>query len=145
MSKIEKPTGEKSKQEQMLDAILGADDEFTNDEAADILALYGLSDNDLIDSFKASMSRELAQLPLDSKEGKQLGGTLRHVRVVQMELTGEKLTPKERISRLVGGLLSPTVSASYAFREKTDGELPDTDKKILDDLRKELLDRSEHE
>lgn len=126
----------------MIDAILGSDEEMPNESATEILGLYGLTDNDLINSFKTSMSKRLQELPSDSGEAKSLGGLLRNVRDHQKDLTGERLTPKERISRLLEGLITPPATVSYAFRERKDGELPDSDKQILDDLKRELLDGS---
>ncbi|MBK9215827.1 MAG: hypothetical protein IPM59_09550 [Chloracidobacterium sp.] len=142
MNRKVKSSGEKNKHEQMIDAILGSDEEMSNESATEILGLYGLTDNDLIDSFKASMSKRLQELPADSDDAKSLGGLLRNVRDYQKGLTGERLTPKERIAKLLDGLITPPTAVSYAFRERKDGELPDSDKQILDDLKRELLDGS---
>ena len=139
----EDKSAEKSKKEQMIDAIVGPDEEIDDASATEILNLYGLTDNDLINSFKAAITRKLNELPPESADARDLGGMLRGVRDHQKTLTGEKLSPKERISRLVDGLLTPPVSASYAFRERKEGELPDSDKQILEDLKKELLERDE--
>jgi hypothetical protein len=134
-------TSEKTDQEQMIDTILGANAEMTDELAAATLSFYGITENDLIDSFKSSISKRLNHLPLDSEEAKRLAGVLRNMQDFQKGISGEKLSPKERISQLFGGLFTPPVSATYSFREKKEGELPDSDQQILDDLKKELLDK----
>ena len=142
MRRKENPTGEKNKHEQMIDAILGTDEEMSDESASEILGLYGLTDNDLINSFKTSMSKRLQELPAESEEARNLGGMLRNVRDYQRNVTGERITPKDRISKLLDGLLTPPFVVSYAFRDRKDGELSDSDKQILDDLKRELLDGS---
>lgn len=135
-------TGERSTEEEMIDAILGPDDEMTDKLASDILTLYGITENDLIDNLKASISKRLKHLPTDSDVARRLGGMLRNMRDYQKEITGAKLSPSERISQLLGGLFTPPVTASYSFRDRKEGELPDSDQEILDDLKNELLERS---
>ena len=126
----------------MIEAILGPDDEMTDKLASDILTLYGVTENDLIDNLKASISARLKHLPADSDVARRLGGMLRNMRDYQKEITGVKLSPSERISQLLGGLLTPPVTASYSFRDRKEGQLTDSDQKILDNLKKELLERS---
>ncbi|MEO5858377.1 MAG: hypothetical protein ABIR33_05450 [Pyrinomonadaceae bacterium] len=138
----EGPKSVNDQREQMIDAILGPGEDLTNESAQEILRLYEITDNDLIESFKASMSRKLKELPIESDASKQIAGVLRNVQSFQKELTGENLSPKERISRLIGGALTPPLSASYAFRGRDeDEELPDSDVDILEGFKKELADR----
>ena len=137
-----KPTRVKSEREQLIDAIIGADEEMTDELASEILGFYGIADNDLIESFKASISEMLKNLPIESEGAKRIAGMQRNLRDYQKEITGVNLSPKERIAQLFGGLFTPPVTASYSFRDRTEGELPDSDIAILDELKKELLDRS---
>jgi hypothetical protein len=136
-------TGERSRREEMIDAILGHDEEMTDEMASDILTLYGVTENDLIDNLKASISEKLKHLPAESDVARRLGGMLKNLRDYQKEITGAKLSPTDRISQLLDGLFTPPLTARYSFRDRKEGELPDSDQTILDDLKKELLDRSE--
>jgi hypothetical protein len=135
-------TRERNKQEEMIDAIFGADEEMTDELASEILTLYGITENDQIDNLKSSIAEKLKHMPIESDATRQLGGMLRNLRDYQKEITGAKLSPNERISELLGGVFTPPVTASYAFRDRKEGELPDSDQAILDDLKKELLERS---
>ena len=143
MSRKADSTREKSKREQMIDAILGIDEEMSDESASQILGLYGLTDNDLVNSFKAALARRLADLPANSEEVRNVGGLLKNVRDHQKVITGQNLSPRERISNLVDGLLLPPVSANFAFRDRKEGELPDADKEILEGLKQELRDGSD--
>jgi len=126
----------------MIDAILGPDEEMTDELTSDVLTLYGVSENDLIDNLKASISQRLKDLPAESDAAQRLAGMLKNLRDYQKEITGAKLSPTKRISQLVDGLFTPPLTARYSFRDRKEGELPDSDQTILDDLKKELLDRS---
>jgi DNA-binding PucR family transcriptional regulator len=135
-------TGERSRREDVIDAILGRDEEMTDEMASDILTLYGITENDLIDNLKASISERLKHVPAESDVAQRLGGMLRNMRDYQKKITGAKLSPSERISQLLGGLFSPPVTATYSFRDRKEGQLPESDQEILDNLKKELLERS---
>ncbi len=132
----------RNKQEEMIDAIIGVDDEMTDELASEILTLYGITENDRIDSLKASIAERLKQVPAESDAARQLGGMLRNLWNYQKEITGANLSAGQRISELLGGLFAPPLSASYSFRDRKEGELPESDQAILNDLKKELLKRS---
>jgi len=123
-------------------AILGADEDVTDELAAEVLAFYGIGELDLIESFKSSISEKLRDLPVEDENAKRLGGMLRNLRDYQKEISGTKLSPKDRISQIFGGIFTPPVTASYAFRGKDESGLNDSDQAILDELKKELLDES---
>lgn len=135
-------TRERNQQEEMIDAILGADEEMTDELASEILTFYGIAENDRIDNLKASIAERLKHVPAESDAARQLGGMLRNLRDYQKELTGAKLSPLHRVSELLDRLFAPPLTTSYDFRDRKEGELPDSDQAILDDLKKELLDRS---
>jgi hypothetical protein len=132
----------RNKREEMIDAIIGADEEMTDELASKILTLYGITENDRIENLKGSIKERLRNVPAESDAARQLGGMLRNLGNYQKEITGAKLSPSQRISELLGGLLAPPLTASYSFRDRKEGELPESDQAILDDLKKELLERS---
>ena len=135
-------SSEISDQDAFVAAILGADEDVTDELATEILAYHGIGDLDLIENFKLSISEKLRKLPVEDDTAKRLGGMLRNLRDYQTGISGAKLSPKERIAQIFGGIFTPPVTASVAFRGKEDAGLPDADQAILDELKRELLNES---
>jgi hypothetical protein len=135
-------SGDINQHDAFVAAILGTDEDITDELAGEVLAFYGIGDLDLIESFKSSISEKLRELPVEDDNAKRLGGMLRNLRDYQKDISGAKLSPKDRISQIFGGIFTPPVAASYAFRGKDESGLSDSDQAILDELKKELLDES---
>lgn len=129
---------EKNENEEMLDAILGADGEMTDELASDILAEYGVDESKLLDHFRASVRQHLRQIPTESDESKKLGAMLRNIAEYQKASSPEAISPKDWIVGLMGNLIPAQSAPAYSFRERKEGNLPDSDQSILDELKKEL-------
>lgn len=131
---------EKNENEEMLDAILGADEEMTDELASEILAEYGLDESKLLDNFRTSVRQHLQQIPAESHESKRLGAMLRNVAEYQKASSPEAISPKEWVAGLLGDLVPAQSTPAYSFRERKEGTLPDSDQGILDELKKELAE-----
>lgn len=130
---------EPSKREQMVDAILGFDEEMSCEMAREILGSYGLNEIDLLDDFKGSVREHLKMIPAEGDESKRLGGMLRNIADFQKEVSGVNLSPRDRISQIFSRIARPlNTQPTYSFRNREEGELPDSDQAILDALRDEL-------
>jgi hypothetical protein len=136
---------EKSKEDQMLDAILGPDEDLSDDLAAEILAEYGIDEATLLDNFVNSVNKHLRSIPADGDESKKLGAMIRNISAYKRQRSGENVSPRDWIAGLMGGLVSRQPKTLYAFRKSREGDLSDTDKEILDEIKQELSNESDDE
>lgn len=129
---------EKNKREEMIDAILGPDEEMTDETAAEILNQYGIDETKLLDNFKVSVQKHLRQIPASSDESKKLGAMLRDIGEFQRASAPEAISPKDWIAGLMNNLIPRQSAPSYSYRDRKEGDLPASDQELLDGLKKEL-------
>lgn len=135
-------TFSKTKKEQFIDAVLGRDDEMNDELASSILAEYGIDESGLVDGFKRSIQEDLRLIPSDSSEAVNLRATVRKITEYQKASDSEAAEPKNYIADVFNSVRSAFQKPRFAFHNQK-GELPESDKEILDELEKELSDEVE--
>jgi hypothetical protein len=136
----------KSEREQLLDSILGPDEEMDDELAAEILTSCGITGSELVEEFKLLVQSELRQHYQETNQVSQpLSGALRSIRESQTQPEAEPDNPKSRITSILHGTVPPNNQSTvlYAFHNLADGEVSGNDKQILDELRAELEDEQE--
>lgn len=140
-SKVIKLNPPKSESEELFDAILGPDEEISEGVSEDILKTHGITGEQLVDKFKASLQERIKEIHNDTgKIPTSLEATLRNVREYQREKAPKSISADEWVSEAFSVALLPTSHAEplYSFRSSGTGEVSDKDRKILQDLKTEL-------
>lgn len=142
MSKFKKdPSTPKSEREHLLDAILGPDEEMDDESADNILGSCRITGSDLVEEFKLRLQSELRRHYQETNEVSQpMSAALKSIRESQASPEIEVPDPKSRIADILHGTGPPTSQNTvlYAFHNLADGEVSESDKLILDELRAEL-------
>jgi hypothetical protein len=131
----------KSEREQLLDSILGPDEEMDDESADQILGSCGITGSELVNEFKLRLQSELRQHHQETDEVSQpLSWALRSIRKSQTRPEAEPDDPKSRITGILNGTVPSNNQSTilYAFHNLADGEVSGNDKQILDELRVEL-------
>lgn len=131
----------KSEREQLLDSILGPDEEMDDELADEILGSCGLTGSDLVEGFKLRLQAELRRHYQETNEiSPSLGAALRSIRETQNQPEPELEDPKSRVSNILHDNASSNNQGKvlYAFHNLAEGEVSENDKQILDELRNEL-------
>lgn len=137
--KSQLPSIQKSMREEMIDAIIGIDEEMDDDTAREILESYGLNEDDLLAEFKQCIRVELRNIDPATRESENLGKTLKNINDFQNQSSPYSVVPKDWVSGMLNKLLPESQTKPlYSFHNRNDGEMSDHDKKILDDLEDEL-------
>src|SRR5688500_4493006 len=100
-------TFEKSKEDQVLDAILGPDEEMDEEMAGYILAQHGVDEFSLVDEFKRSLQEEVRSLSQDSQEAINLNTTIRNITEYQRASSPALMKPAD----LLEGIFNQSTSA----------------------------------
>lgn len=131
------------KAEEFAEALLGNDNDLDNELASEILQAYKIDEDGLVSSFKILLREKLGNLPEESKEANNLRRTLNSVIKSEKESSPHFAKPRDHIKNLFDGLSSAFQKPAYSFHKRTNGEMPDQDVKLLDDLSRELEDEDE--
>lgn len=143
MTKLKKEPSpvEKTRCEEMLDAILGPDEEMDDALADEILQTYEITEAELVEEFKTRLQADARRFFQETgKPSDNLTNALHSIRDYQQKAAPQMPEPKTLIGSLLNGILPPQTHSQTAlsFRNRKDGELSDNDKKILDDKKAEV-------
>jgi hypothetical protein len=131
----------KSEREQLLDSIVGPDEEMDDELADEILSSCGITGSDLVREFKLRLQAEIRRHYQETNEvSPSLGAALRSIRESQARPESESDNPQSRINNILHSTAPSNNQGevSYAFHNLADGEVSEIDKQILDELRIEL-------
>lgn len=129
---------EKTKKEQFIDAIIGKDEELTDELASKILSEFGIDESRLVDNFKDSIQNDLRKLHSESKEASNLRRTVRNITEYQKSSSLDVGEPEDYIASLINTVQSAFQKPVFSFRNRNNGEMSEKDKMILNELQEEL-------
>ena len=140
---MDKTRNDNKDNREFLDAILGPDEDFLdNEHCQEFLLASGIDPTTLLSDFKEHLEEKARQY--QSSTGSlpnSIAGALRVIRERLKSSNPMIVDPTSYIDLLIsGGLLSGSPAASFAraFRRESDDKLCDEDQKLLDDLEAEL-------
>lgn len=131
----------KSPREELLDAILGPDEEMDDELADEILRTYNLTGSQLVEEFKLRLQAELkSHLQATNEISKPLEAALKSIRDQQRASEPEPVRADSWIDGFLGGSIAAGAQPQllYSFHRLRQGAATANDKKILDDLEAEL-------
>src|SRR5258706_407711 len=140
-SKMNDPGIPKSEREEVLDAIIGPDEEVSKKVSEDILETYEIREERLIDKFKTRLQERIKEVHDEcGKIPAALAATLKNVREYQRERVPKAIGADEWVDQIFCVALLPNTHAEplYDFRNCRTGEVSDKDRKILNELKLEL-------
>lgn len=129
---------EQTKKEQFIDAIIGKDEELTDELASKILIEFDIDESRLLDNFKNSIQQDLREMQPESKESSNLRTTLRKITEYQKSSMPDVAEPKDYIANLINSVQSAFQKPVFSFRNQKNGEMSENDKMILNELQEEL-------
>ena len=131
----------KSPREELLDAILGPDEEMDDELADEILRSHNLTGSQLVEEFKLHLQAEIkSHLQATNEISKPLEAALKSIREQQREAEPEPVEADSWIAGFLGGTISAGAQPQllYSFHRQKEGAISASDKKILDELETEL-------
>ncbi|MGI8544127.1 MAG: hypothetical protein ACR2MD_11725 [Aridibacter sp.] len=132
-----------TKKEQFIDAIIGKDEEITDELASKILIEFGIDESRLLGNFKNSIQHDLREMPPESKEFSNLRNTLRNITEYQRSSLPDIAEPKDYIANLINSIQSAFQKPVFSFRNRKNEEMSENDKMILNELQDELNNEAE--
>ena len=142
MPKREKnPAPPKSPREELLDAILGPDEEMDDTLADEILQSYNLTGSQLLEEFKLRLQTEIkSHLQATNEISKPLEAALKSIRDQQRAAEPQPVRADSWIDSFLGGSIfaGDQPQLLYSFHRLRQGTATANDKKILDELEAEL-------
>lgn len=137
------PYNEKKKN--FEDAIFGREDEISDELAIKILNLNNIDETELLPGFKARIQERLRNISPNDQEAANLLATLRNITEYQKKTSPGEQEPRNYIKELFDGCSNAFRKPILSFHNRQDGEMPDEDRLILDQLKEELNDDSEQQ
>lgn len=140
-SKVIKLIPPKSEGEELFDAILGPDEEVSEQVSEDILETYEITGEQLVDKFKNRLQERIKEVRDETGQiPTSLEATLRNVREYQREKAPRSMSADEWVSEVFNVALLPNTHSQplYNFRNCRTGEVSEKDRKILEGLKNEL-------
>lgn len=131
----------KSEREDLMDAILGPDEEMDDDLADEILNSYGLRGPQLVEEFKLLVEAELKRHYQETSEiSKPLEVALRSIIDQQRSAQPAPVQADSWIEAFLAGNVSSGASSRflYSFHKQKEGSVSEKDKELLDELEREL-------
>jgi hypothetical protein len=135
------PAPPKSPREELLDAILGPDEEMDDDLADEILRSYNLTGSQLVEEFKLRLQTEIkSHLQATNEISRPLEGALKSIRDQQRAAEPQPVRADSWIDSFLGGSVfaGNQPQLLYSFHRLRQGAATANDKKILDELEAEL-------
>jgi len=144
---MDKTRNDNKDTQELLDAILGPDEDLLgNEHCEEFLLASGIDPTTLLSDFKEHLEEKARQY--QSSTGSLPNSITGALRVIRERLKSSNLMtvdPTSHIDLLVsGGLVSGNQATSFAraFRRESDDELCDADQELLDDLEAELANEN---
>jgi len=131
----------KSPREELLDAILGPDEEMDDELADKILGSYNLTGSQLVEEFKLRLQAEIKNHMQATNEISQpLEAALKSIRNQQHAAEPEPVRADSWIDAFLGGSIGSAAQPQllYSFHRQRQAAVSANDKKILDELEAEL-------
>lgn len=135
------PAPPKSPREELLDAILGPDEEMDDELADEILRSYNLTGSQLVEEFKLRLQTELkSHLQATNEISKPLEAALKSIRDQQHAAEPQPVRADSWIDSFLGGSIfaGDQPQLLYSFHRLRQGAATANDQKILDELEAEL-------
>jgi hypothetical protein len=133
----------KAPREELLDAILGPDEEMDDELANKILDHYNLTGAQLVEEFKLRLQAEAKSHFQETNEvSKPLEAALKSIREYQRAAEPEPVRAESWIDAFLRGSIASGAQQQplYSFHRLREGSATANDQKILDELEAELGD-----
>jgi hypothetical protein len=140
------PIPPKSEGEELFDAVLGPDEELSDQVSRKVLETYGITGERLVDKLKTRLQGKIKQIHDETgKISEPLEATLKNVREYQKEKVPKPISADVWINGMFDGkyIQSAHEQPLYSFRNCEGGEVSENDKQILSSLKAELGNEEE--